>query len=169
MDIHEGSNILDSNILACSRDHILNVFEMLKAQRDIQFTGGLESKRLEYWHLEYMRKLSISQMFFAYDTPDDLEPLVEAGRKLRLYNYTRRHCRCFVLIGHKKDTFELAQKRLMAAWDAGFMPMAMLWKDAIGSEDPAWRKFQRVWCRPALTKIRVFDLLRESTLQEFER
>jgi hypothetical protein len=94
-------------------------------------------------------------MFFAYDTPDDLDPLIEAGRKLRFADFTRYHLRCYVLIGFPKDTFANAEKRLMEAWTAGFMPMAMLWKNKQGDEDYEWRRFQRVWARPAITKSHV--------------
>jgi len=154
-----GNNILDSNLLACSERHIKRVFEMLKSQKNIQFTGGLEAKKLKPWHLDHMRGLKVAQIFFAYDTPDDLEPLINAGRMLHLYNYTRYHCRCYVLIGHPRDDFAAAEKRLMETWKAGFMPMAMLWKNNAGDENPGWRKLQRQWCRPAITKQIVLEKL----------
>ena len=34
--------------------------------------------------------------------------------------------------------------------EAGFTPMAMLWKDEQGRTDREWRRFQRTWARPAL-------------------
>jgi hypothetical protein len=159
LPICPGNNVLDSNLLACSKEHILAVFDMLKTQKRIQFTGGFEAKLLRKWHLNCLRKLKINQMFFAYDTPDDLDALIAAGKLLYRYNFTRFHCRCYVLIGYKKDTIESAETRLMQAWDAGFMPMAMLWKDKKGTEDKSWRKFQRTWCRPAATKARVLEIL----------
>ena len=159
LEIHPGNNVLDSNLLACSKTHILKVFSMLKNQNHVQFTGGFEAKRFECWHLNELRKLKINQIFFAYDTPDDLEPLQEAGKKLYRYNFTRFHCRCYVLIGYKKDTFEEAQNRLIQTWNAGFMPMAMLWKGKDGLEDSKWRKFQRTWCRPAATKAEMLKIL----------
>ena len=30
------------------------------------------------------------------------------------------------------------------------MPFAMLYKNEKGEEDPTWRKFQRLWNRPAI-------------------
>jgi hypothetical protein len=35
-----------------------------------------------------MRKLKTERMYFAYDTPDDLEPLIEAGKMLRASGIT---------------------------------------------------------------------------------
>jgi len=153
LPVTSGHNLLDSNILACSEKHITEVFHMLKKQKaTVQLTGGLEAARLDDWHTNMLWDLRPGQMFFAYDTPDDLEPLVEAGRKLRRANFTRSHCRCYVLIGWPSDTMYKAKKRLVQTWEAGFLPMAMLWKGKDGAEDAEWRRFQRSWARPASTK-----------------
>ena len=153
LEIKDGSNVLDSNLLACSPEHIKAVFEMLEHQPGSpQFTGGLEAARLEKWHVKLLKKVKTSQMFFAYDTPDDFEPLKKAGELLRLANFTRSHLRCYVLIGGPNDTTKKAERRLLQAWECGFMPMAMLWKNKAGDEDKEWRRFQRNWARPAITK-----------------
>jgi len=42
--------VLDDNLLACSAPHIEAVFSMLKRNKKagpVQFTGGLEAKRLD--------------------------------------------------------------------------------------------------------------------------
>lgn len=152
LPIKPGNNILDNNLLACSINHITKVFHMLNGQRNVQLTGGLEAAKLTDQIIGMLWNLRPSQMFFAYDTPDDLEPLIIAGRKLRQADFTRKHCRCYVLIGYPKDTFVCAEKRLIQTWDAGFMPMGMLWKNLKGDEDVEWRRFQRIWSRPAITK-----------------
>jgi len=157
--ITEGYNLLDSNILACSDSHIEQVFQMMKRQpKAAQLTGGLEAKILTDHHVSLLWDLRPDQMFFAYDTPDDLEPLIVAGEKLRYADFTRRHMRCYVLIGYPKDTMAQAEKRLLETWNAGFLPMAMLWKNQAGDEDWEWRKFQRMWTRPAITKAHVKEL-----------
>lgn len=162
LPITEGWNLLDSNILACSDRHIESVFKMMKKQPErSQLTGGLEAKIMTDTHVSLLWDLRPAQMFFAYDTPDDLEPLIEAGIKLRYADFTRSHLRCYVLIGYPKDTLEDAEKRLLQTWEAGFLPMAMLWKNQAGDEDPEWRKFQRVWTRPAITKSHVKQLWNE--------
>ena len=94
-------------------------------------------------------------MYFAYDTPDDHEPLIEAGKKLRYADFTRRHLYCYVLIGFPKDNFKDAERRLIQTWSAGFMPMAMLWKNKDGDVNEEWRKFQRLWARPAIIRTRM--------------
>jgi len=153
LPITEGWNLLDSNILACSDQHVKSVFAMLKSQqRKAELTGGLEARILTDYHVSLLWDLRPSQIFFAYDTADDLDPLVVAGGKLRYADFTRRHLRCYVLIGYKGDTTQQAEKRLNQAWAAGFLPMAMLYRSNEHKPDRDWEKFQRLWARPAITK-----------------
>jgi hypothetical protein len=155
LPITEGVNVLDDNLLACSNDHIQGVFKMLATQKEpIEFTGGLEAARLTLWHAWELKKLRIKQMFFAYDTPNDLAPLQQAGRYLQEAGFAvhpRSHVlRCFVLCGYPKDTLINAENRMVQVKQAGFTPMAMLYRDNTGKRDPAWAKFQRLWARPAI-------------------
>jgi hypothetical protein len=152
LPITEGWNILDDNLLACSDSHILNVFDMLKGQKGIEFTGGLEAARLKEWHVDGLRRLKPKQLFFAYDTPDDLEPLKRAGSRLINAGFTTKShaLRCYVLCGYKGDTVEKATERMEETQDAGFMPMAMLYRDKTGKRDKKWQLWQRKYARPAI-------------------
>lgn len=154
LPIRDGWNVLDDNLLACSEAHVRAVFAMLARQpRRAEFTGGLEAARLEDWHVDLLAALRPKQMFFAYDdTPDDLEALREAGRRLLAAGFTTAShtLRAYVLIGYPRDTFEAAEARLNDTIAAGFMPMAMLWRGANGKRDAEWGRFQRQWARPAL-------------------
>lgn len=154
LPITEGFNVLDDNLLACSDEHIKAVFAMLKSQKmgRVQFTGGLEAARLETWHVDALRELRPKQMFFAYDTPDDLDPLREAGKMLLGSGWTTvsHTLRAYVLCGYQGDTFEKAGKRMAETISAGFMPMAMLYRDAAGKRDKDWARWQRQWARPAI-------------------
>lgn len=159
LPITDGWNVLDSNLLACSEKHIRDVFSMLKRQPErAQFTGGLEPARLRDWHIDLLWGLRPEQIFCAYDTPDDLEPLINAGKLLYRADFTRRHCRCYVLIGYPKDTIADAENRLISAWLAGFMPMAMLWRGD-NEPDKNWKQLQRGWARPAITRSIVRNRL----------
>jgi len=150
LPIHAGSNLLDDNILACSDQHINAVFDMAEKNKPFQFTGGLEAKLLKRWHVERLAKIKPSQIFFAYDTPDDLEPLIQAGKLLKEYGFSFRQLRCHVLMGCPNDTIEKAEKRLWQTVDAGFMPSAMVYRDQSGKKNTEWSKFQRAWQRPVL-------------------
>jgi hypothetical protein len=153
LPVTEGFNVLDDNLLACSEQHIRKVFDMLKRQKQKPlFTGGLEAKRLKPWHVGLLTEVKAQRMYFAYDTADDLEPLVAAGKLLNEAGITRRSRKpsCYVLIGYRGDTFDAAEKRLREAWEAGFFPFAMLYRSTGGETEQSWRKFQREWVRPAL-------------------
>lgn len=152
LPIVDGSNVLDDNLLACSEGHVRKVFAMLarKENRPCQFTGGLEAKILKPWHVEELYKLRPKQMFFAYDTPDDYEPLREAARMLFDAGFTRasRCVRAYVLIGYPRDTMDAAEKRLNECVDLGVVPMPMLWRSEDGGRDPEWVHMQKEWARP---------------------
>jgi hypothetical protein len=159
LPITEGYNLLDNNILACSDEHIKAVFAMLQAgkkkyHKPVEFTGGLEAARLKQWHIDELRKLRPKQMFFAYDTPDDLEPLQQAGKMLLDAGWTveGHQLRCYVLCGMQGDTIEAAHRRMKDTWAAGFMPMAMYYLDPKkGKNKPReWSRWQRQWARPAI-------------------
>jgi hypothetical protein len=158
LQIHDGWNLLDDNILACSDAHINAVFDMLARQKQkAVFSGGLEAKLLKPWQAERLFNLKPSRMYFAYDTPDDYEPLVQAGKIMRDAGFTnsRSSLNCYCLVGYRGDSFDKAEKRMRQAWDAGFMPFAMLYRDDKGETNYEWRKFQRLWARPAIMRTRM--------------
>lgn len=150
LPICDGWNVLDDNLLACPEEHIRAVFAMLKRQkRRAEFTGGLEPKRVKDWHVDLLVDLKPEQIFMAYDTRDDWEPLVEAAKKFVAAGFTRNTLRCYVLIGGPGDTIDAATKRLEETKALGICPMAMLWRDEQGKRLVNWARFQRSWARPA--------------------
>ena len=153
LPIRDGWIVQDNNLLACSRQHVEDVFEMLRRQRiRATFAGGIEADLLEDWHVNLLASLSPRpNVFVAYDGPDDLESIVSAGKRLETAGFTRQShaLRCYVLIGYSGDSMDAAERRLREAWAAGFLPMAMLWRGKDGIIDPDWRTFQRHWARPA--------------------
>jgi hypothetical protein len=154
LPICEGHNILDDNILACSENHIRAVFEMLKKQTQKPiFTGGLEARLLQPWHVDLLREAKTKRMYFAYDTPNDLEPIIHAGKLLRdggIKNTSGSTVKCYVLIGYDGDTMQQAEKRLTDTWRTGLFPYAMLYRGENGETTEEWRQFQRLWVRPQI-------------------
>ena len=159
LPIQPGNIVQDDNLLACSEKHIRAVFDMLKTQNGIKLSGGLEAKRLKPWHVELFEAVKVQEAFFAFDTPDDWEPLVEAQKILAESRwYTPKKCRCFCLIGYPRDTMQAAEKRLRDVLELGYYPYAMLWRDPKGQcakKDPEWAKLQRAWLRPAMIYTRL--------------
>jgi len=161
LPITEGHIVLDDNLLGCSENHIRAVFDMLKKQTEKPvFTGGLEAKLLKPWHVDLLREVKTKRFYCAYDTKDDYEPLVNAGKLLRDGGITQKSqtARCYVLIGYPGDTFEKAEKRLRDSWQAGFLPFAMQYRNEQGEVLPDWAKFQRLWARPHI----VYSKLKEN-------
>ena len=124
LPITDGHNLLDNNILACSDNHQREVFNMLRRQTEKPlFTGGLDAAFLEDWHMAEFKTLNIKYAYFAYDTPDDYDSLTKASRMLRIAGLLKGHTfGCYVLVGHKGDSFEKAEKRLRSSYGLGFFP-----------------------------------------------
>ena len=155
LPIMDGHNILDDNLLACSETHIRAVFAMLARQKQRpEFTGGIEAKILQPWHAEEMRKLKPKSVFFAYDTPDDYEPLRQASRIMLEAGHTETShvMRAYVLCGHQKDDMASADKRMYQCLDLGMMPMAMLYRDYSGKTGRVWRQWARTWIRTEIVQ-----------------
>ena len=147
LEIKDGWNVLDDNLLACSEEHIRAVFDMLKRQKHrILFTGGFEAKLLKAWHVDLLRTIRLERMYFAYDTPDDYEPLYEASKLLGEYSSRKKSVYC--LIGYPNDTFEKAEERLMRIVKLNMCPYAMLWRNDKGVVREDWKGFQREWVSP---------------------
>lgn len=153
LPIRDGWIVQDDNLLACSEAHIREVFSMLKRQSHPADLRGLEAKALKDWHIDLLSDLRPAAAWFAYDTPDDWEPLWDAGQRLQAAGMSpEKPLRAYVLIGQPGDTISKARDRLLETYRAGFWPFAMLWSDETGSYDYQWRGFQRQWARPAITR-----------------
>jgi hypothetical protein len=62
------------------------------------------------------------------------------------------------LIGFPGDTFQKAEVRLFDCVKAGFLPMAMLYRDEkVSDRDPKWIKFTWPWLRPAVIRAKCKD------------
>jgi len=158
LPIQDGYKLCDDNILATPREHFTAVMDMLarQPQKPI-FAGGLEPSFLRPWQAEAIHKIKPARIYCAYDTPDDLGPLIEAGKMFRAAGFTTAShvLACYVLIGYEGDTFAAAEKRLNQTIDAGFMPFAMLYRGAEGKRDPQWRQYQREWASPQIVGVKM--------------
>ena len=163
LPVVDGWNVLDDNLLACSRPHVEAVFRMLRRvsrerRQRVEFTGGLEARALKDYQVGLLAELRPRPTcFFAYDPGDPFETLRSAARRLLGAGFTARShdLRCYVLIGYPRDTFAAAESRLRQMLSIGFTPFAMLWRPTTPAQQrwappPDWRGFQRHWARPAL-------------------
>lgn len=151
LPIKDGWIVQDNNLLACSKEHIKSVFEMLRRQiYPVEFLG-LDARLLAKWHIPLLKNLNLGKMWFALDS-DDFLPLQSIVDLLVEFPKSKKFC--YVLIGFGDDTILDAEKRLTTVWDLGFYPFAMLYKgpNGEGHKSREWKQFQRTWCRPAAYK-----------------
>ncbi|MCK5602835.1 hypothetical protein KAR91_13220 [Candidatus Pacearchaeota archaeon] len=167
IEIHDGWNVQDGNLLQCSDSHVRRVFEMLSQQdHKARFTGGLEAAILTDWHVNLIVSLKPERIYFAYDTPDDYEPLQVAAEKLiKRAGFCYSHVAVYVLIGYPKDTMDGAEKRLQSVCRLGMMPFAMLWRGEDGKFDQSWKRFQREWVNHVIvgSKMKQYTHNRKGT------
>lgn len=155
LEIKDGFNLLDNNLLQCSEQHIRDVFAMLDRQKEAaKFTGGLEAAILKPWHVELIdglkRKPEI--LYFAYDTPNDKDPLIEAAKLMHTIGFRNRRVGCYVLVGYLDDTIEAATERVQLCVDLDIMPYAMYYNNKKKKLSAEWKEFQFRYIRPQQTR-----------------
>ena len=151
LPIVAGHDVLDNNLLACSKEHILKVFNMLRRQKEpIRFSGGLDAELLQPWHVKELKKVRLKFAWFAADNVASLEKLEHAAKLMR--DFGRDKKRCYVLIGFDGENLSQAEKRIKQVYRFGFLPMAMLYQgnNLKKNQDYEFKKLQRFWSRPAI-------------------
>ena len=151
-EIREGWVLQDNNILACSKKHQDEVFEMLQRQKQaIDFNGGLDPALLSGRHVRAFEKMRVRHFWFACDEPETMIHIEKVADIMSDYKGWQK--RCYVLIGFNGETIPEAESRLNRVFELGFLPFAQLYQ---GNEKTKWTKewdaLQRKWCRPAAYK-----------------
>jgi hypothetical protein len=150
LPIVAGHIVQDNNLLACPDSHLKKVWAMLRKQHSIEFRGGFEISRITPKVLEELRSLRIREIWIACDRPQALKKVLKAIDRLHKAGFSRHKIHCYVIIG--KD-MEEERGRMKDIFLAGAMPFAQLRMPLEGKKtrySRQWRRFQRIWCRPAL-------------------
>jgi len=147
----KGNIIQDNNLLQCSDKHIDLVFDMLKNQKQIIFSGGLDKYRIKSKMAEKLRGLKIKTLWLACDHSSEINVLRNTALMLYKAGFTRNHIYCYVLIG---DNFEENENRLKEVYRAGAMPFAQLYKNKENNiiYSKEFKQLARQWSRPAIYK-----------------
>ena len=128
LEILDGWDVLDNNLLACSPEHVERVFEMLRRQSErIRLTGGLDACLFNERHVELLKSIHIQTVFFAYDAAGIEPHLCRVVEMLGWIPEKRR--RCYVLIGYPGDSLSDADRRLRWVYNIGFLPYPMVYRD----------------------------------------
>jgi hypothetical protein len=152
LKIQPGYIVQDNNLLACSRGHILEVFDMLSRQtKGAEFKGGLDIDYLKRWHIDLLKSIKVNELWVACDRKEDLKRLDKAADLFGDFSINKKHC--YVLVGKDGETQEEAQDRCIAVYRKGFLPFAQLYRDEQARQSRGeWRNFCYFWTHPGLYK-----------------
>jgi hypothetical protein len=157
LPIIPGNIEQSNNLMACSKPHRRNVYDMMKTQKQISFRGGIETALLTDWDIEEMSSLSIHDIWLACDTKGAIGNLKKACDKLHAAGFNQNKIRCYVLIG---DDMAENENRLRMVYEAGALPFAQLFQpenQIIYSRE--WKQFARTWSRPAAYKAHMKSII----------
>lgn len=157
LPIEQGSIIQDNNLLACSKSHQEQVFEMaFNQKKPIEFAGGLDGHFLSTWHIDWFKKLRVHQFWFAYDHSTSFKRLEKI--KDLMSDFPERKKRCYVMIGFDGESIRDAETRLEKVYSMGFLPFSQLYQGEEWIKYPKeWKKLNRKWSRPAAYRLQRRD------------
>jgi hypothetical protein len=156
LEIKDGHNVADNNLLACSPAHIDRVFAMLRRQpKPAIFSGGLDARRFNQWHVDLLKSIRLDSMFFACDSPADLKHLGKVAKLIPSPEWSREKKRCYVLVGFNGESPREAEARLKAVYNLDFLPFAMLYRgpDSAARNTPEFHDLVGVWRSPRVYKM----------------
>ena len=153
LPIKNGWIIQDNNLLACNKNHIIRVFDMLRHQpHPAEFKGGFDSRLLRPWHIDLLKSIKLNELWFACDTKEQLPTLEKAADLLK--DFPRSKKRCYVMVGYDGESLDDALLRLRSVYQLGFDPFCQLYQSAENIEYSfEWKDFARYWSRPAIYRV----------------
>lgn len=146
LPIRDGWDVADNNLLACPREHIEAVLNMLGRQRKrARFTGGLEAGRLLRmpWFVQAMMGLKFDIAYLAYDRPEQWMDVRAAAEMLLATGdwkpgTARRKIGCYVLCGFSsKDMIDNIRLRFERVRGLGITPFPMWYRSPDRRKWPA--------------------------------
>ena len=152
--IQPGWDIMDNNLLACSREHVEAVLDMLEGQpHAARFTGGIDARLCESWFARRLGRMRVQILYTAFDHPSARPHVERAIGMLAGEGLSQRKIGCYVLVGYEGDTLAEAEERLEWVFQTGGTPFAMYYRPAEDRRTripQEWSRFVRRWSRPAL-------------------
>jgi hypothetical protein len=154
LPIQPGWDIMDNNLLACPREHVEAVLDMLELQpKAARFTGGIDARLCQEWFAARLGGRRVQILYTAFDHPSARPHVERAVAMLRSAGLTQRQVGCYVLVGDEGDTLAAAEERLEWVFRTGGTPFAMYYRpaeDRRTSIPQEWSRFVRRWNRPAI-------------------
>ena len=159
LEVKEGNDLQDNNILACNHEHKEKVWAMLRKQKHVRLRGGLDARLLKDDDIENIRSLRLFDLWTAYDDKENKTASFSAIGRLRSAGIPQYKIRCYVLIGFGGETRSEAEGRLRDCYNAGAYPFAQLYdgNKSEGEELKKWKRLTRTWSLPAAFKSVMCD------------
>ena len=156
LEIKPGWIVQDNNFLACSQSHIVNVFDMLRTQNQaIKFSGGLDPRLLEPWHVGLFNSIKVNELWFSCDSREGL-PALEKARRMLGNRFSKDALRCYVLVKYfPGETPQMAEERLYAVYQIGLLPFCMVYNPTLAPLPREWSFLLRKWTRPPAYRART--------------
>ncbi len=140
--------ICDNNLLSTSWRHQLLVVDKHRQVSNLDINSGFDDRIFikspdKYWDL--YRQLKIEAWRFAYDSPEQKEPIGFIARWLGAKGIDYRHIIVFCLAGGPGMSFGESQRRLQYLVDIGCSPYPMRYRPLDSLEmnytPPGWHKY----------------------------
>lgn len=119
--------LLDPNILASSEKYNL-LQQLIDSKAKIDFTQGLDARMLTEKSIEYIKKIKVERLHFAWDGAKDSEKILENlinFKKETNYHYSKLGV--YVLTNYDTD-FEFDVYRVKKLKEIGFDPYVMIFE-----------------------------------------
>lgn len=142
LKIEDGYVIEDSNLLMCSKKHVVAVFDMLRRnQKEAFFNGGFDARLFKKWHVDLLETVKVGEIYFACDSKKVFSQLRKIIPLLIEKPLSWRFC--YVLLGYK-ETIKQARERLVEIKKLGFVPIPMLYqKNEFIHYSQEWKNLER--------------------------
>lgn len=150
LPITDGWRVMDSNFLACSRNHIERVFEMLRRQpHPARFQGSIEAGLVDDFFCELLRTIKVGVIYVSFDKISGQKIFAKAADMLRDYGISRAARKSLCLVGYGDDTPVLAEERLRWVFSMGMTPLASYYRPlTLKAKEPVreeWIQFLKDW------------------------
>jgi len=117
--------LCDNNLLSTSWDHQQLVVDKLRDVKNLDYNSGFDDRIFiknpeKYWEL--YRQLKLEAWRFAYDTPEQREPITRCAEFLHGKGVDHRRILVYCLVGFPGQTFDECREKLQYLIDIGCSP-----------------------------------------------
>ena len=149
--------LLDPNMFACHEWKDLSQ-QLIESNAYIDFSQGCDIRVMTDEKAEYLKKMKIKQIHFAWDRYEDKDMIVPKFRKFKeITGWNKRKMTVYILCGFN-STFEQDLERVYTLRNLGYSPYVMIYdKYKLKKKDPLKRLQRWVNSRFAFAACERFE------------